>query len=465
MNEAQAYDQLIDLIVRTDIIDLPENTYTTVDRAMIDTLGVTIAGTQEPSARILAGYVSGSGKANGARVIGAGYYANAESAALVNGTALHALDFDDTGAYSQGHPSAPIFPAILALSEEMGCSMDRFASAYVVGVEVLSRLSRSMPMMHLKGWHPTAVIGAIAATAACCNLLRLGHNEVRNALGLAATQAGGLVRSFGSMAKPLHVGQAASLGVRSTLLAEAGMTGNQGILFGEHGFLANFHGDVGERAKEQLKQSGTPWAMINPGINIKRYPCCSLTHRSIDALLLILEESGLTYDQVARVECRVPPRAIKVLFHVRPTDGLQAKFSMQFALACALIHGAVELVHFSSSYILAPTIRSLMERIDVAVHDDWKDGDDSRADVVTIYLHSGQVLRKEVSVPLGNVSRPLSAEAIQAKFRSCVAPVLGRGTAEKCLAWFDSPFNSRDLRNIMDLVSLPPSGLAPSETR
>ena len=448
-----AYDHVVEVVSRTRLKDLPGDVRKAVDTAMLDTLGVNLAGTIEPAARIIADYGRRMAAPSGAGVFCAGYRSGAELAALVNGTALHALDFDDTGAYSQGHPSATIFPAVLALAEERGSSMEDVASAYVVGVEVLSRFARSMPMMHMKGWHPTAVLGTIASAAACSNLLGLDPLAVRNAIAIAATQAGGLVRSFGSMAKPLHVGQAASLGVRAACLAEAGFTGCADIIFGEHGFLRNFHGDVDERARVQFASAGAPWAIIEPGVNIKRYPCCSLTHRAIDALLDIVMERAIAPEMMARIDCRVPPRAIKVLSYTRPVSGLQAKFSMQFVLACALINRHLAPAHFEDQLVNSTHIGQVMERIDVRVHEDWKDGDDARPDVVVIHMKDGTFFRKEVAVPKGNASRPLAHEDLVLKFKSCAEPVIGTSGVSACLNWFDRPFEQRLIKELIDIVT------------
>ena len=223
--------KLAEFVVKTNFDDLPSDAVNVTKRALIDTLGVAFAGSREPAAKIITGFVKSFQSQPVSGVIGGSIRVSSPDAALANGTMAHALDYDDAS-NSGGHQSATLFPTILGLGEELGCSGKDVISAYVLGAEVWSRISSNMPGLHFKGWHPTSVFGPLGTAVAAAKLLRLDVKETMMALGLAGSQAAGIGQNFGTMTKPFHVGNAARSGIVSAMLARDGFTATQEILEG-----------------------------------------------------------------------------------------------------------------------------------------------------------------------------------------------------------------------------------------
>lgn len=433
--------------------ELGSDALLTIKRSFIDSLGVTIAGSSEESSLIVKNYVKTNNCSPNASVIAGGFKTSAADAALCNGVALHAHDFDDTGAYTQGHPSAAVFPAIISIAEENENSGKEIVEAYIVGVEVLSRLSRLMPMLHLKGFHPTSVFGSVAAAAAVSKLLKLNQHEIKNAIGIAASLSSGLIKNFGTMSKHLQTGNAAKNGIMVARLAQNNFTASENIFDDELSFQVSFKGEKVNSTDDIINAIGNPLAVVSPGINFKKYPSCSLTHRSIDALVYLKHKHNLDHNLIKNITCRVSPRAVKVLFYNNPITGLEAKFSMQFVVAAALYFDELTLSHFTKSHIQNPVIQSLMKKISLKIHDDWKDGDDARADIVDIMLNDGTVLSHSIEIPKGNTKNPLSIEEVISKFNLCTEQVL---TTDTQLEIVNSILNLENLSSIKPLIELVP---------
>lgn len=432
---------------------LPAIAINSVKKSFLDTLGITLAGTNEDASMIITEYAKeNQGKAV-CTVIGANFKTSAVDAALVNGTILHSLDFDDTGAFTQGHPSAPIFPVILAIAEENQNSGREIIEAYTIGVEIQSRLSQGMPMLHLRGWHPTSVFGAIAAAGVASKLLKLNVNKTINALSIAGSMSSGLVKNFGTMTKPLHAGRAASNGILAAKLAYKGFSGSEKLFDNESSFQKSFWGNNSEQLKESIENIGKPFRVASPGINIKKYPACSLTHRAIDAVLYIMSNHEISVKNIKLIECFVTPRAVSVLFYTKPKTKLEAKFSMQFVLAATVFFGELNLSHFSDEVVKHPKLVELMSRIYIKVHNDWKDGDDKRADKVVIKLTDHRCLSKEIAIPKGNVKNPISEEELIKKFTDCTKS-LNAESQKNIINKIDKLEELKSINELIDLISL-----------
>jgi 2-methylcitrate dehydratase PrpD len=228
------------------------------------------------------------------------------------------------------------------------------------------------------------------------------------------------------MTKSLHVGYAASNGILAAKLAQKGFGGSNEIFNNGNGFVSTFMNISTEKLNESIKEIGNPLAVIEPGINIKVYPSCSLTHRVIDSVLLIKEKHEIVAEEIEKVECNVSPRALKILSYTNPNTELEAKFSLQFIIATTIVYGAPKLESFTQKFIRNDVIKSLMKKINVSVHNDWKEGDDARADIVTITNKNGLVLNESVGVPKGNVKNPLNMEQIVEKFMNNTERILSK---------------------------------------
>lgn len=434
-------------IVNTNNVSASEAAITTAKRAMLDSLGITLAGNEtEVGVKLhdFAGSFLGKGEIS---VLGGDEKLSCADAAFVTGSIMHALDYDDTGAFSQGHPSASIFPVIYSISQLKPISGMDAIIAYCIGVEVLSRFSRSMPMMHLRGWHPTGVIGSFAATATASKLLNLREKEVINALGITASQSSGIVQNFGTMAKSLQAGNAVRVGIISTLLAQNGFTASENALDGDIGFFNTYYGSESS-SKEWFQDFKSELVISNPGINIKRYASCALTHRSIDAIVQLKSMYKFDIEEIESVNCFVSPRAVKVLFYRHPENGLQARFSMNYVIAAALIFNKVGPLEFEEKQFKQVLNSSLLTKITSNIHSDWKEGDDARPDVVKVKLKNNIEYELAVKYPKGNVANPLSWEELTDKFRDCVVNCLTKVQAEECINYIG---NMQDQTNFAEL--------------
>ena len=331
--------------------------------ALIDALGVTIAGSVEPVSKIVAQHVAATSRGSATVIIG-GAHAAAADAALANASAGHALDFDDSSFVLGGHPTVVLMPALLAIAEESGKGGREILEAYVIGFEVATRLANAVHFEHYeKGWHPTATLGVFGAAAAVARLLRLTPAQTSNALALCASMASGIKANFGAMAKPLQVGHAASKGVLCAQLAAAGLTANPAALDGKQGFFEVYNGEGHYRA-EAASRFDDEFEIMRSGLKFKKYPSCGSTHAPIDAALDLLRERPLRAADVDRVTIAMNQRRITHVNRPKVTNGLEGKFSIQYTLAAALADGAISLRHFNDENVARPQLQQLVGRID-----------------------------------------------------------------------------------------------------
>ncbi|MDP1717240.1 MAG: MmgE/PrpD family protein, partial [Burkholderiales bacterium] len=281
--------------------DLPQDAVHWAKVGLLDTVGVTLAGSTDPGTRIVArSLASGAGPS---LVFGSQQRVGALDAALINGTAAHALDFDDCNNTLAGHPSAPILPALFALADEHGARGSDFIAAYIAGFETECKIALGVNFyQYTHGWHPTTTIGVFGAAAACARLLRLSDEQTATALAIAASLASGIKSNFGTMTKPLHVGHCARNGLFAALLARDDFTASPVAFEHKQGYFEVFNGAGNYDATKILPAWGKPWDIVEPGIAIKQYPCCGSTHPAIDAMLTLAREHDLNPDQVERID-------------------------------------------------------------------------------------------------------------------------------------------------------------------
>ncbi len=400
--------------------DVPEPVREQVRRAFLDTLAVALAGASEPCARITADYARKLAAVPEATLFGLGVRTAAAEAALVNGTAAHALDYDDVSEAMMGHPSAPLVPAIVASAERAGASGEEATLAYVAGFEVQARLGRMLgPSHYARGWHPTSTLGTLGAAAAASRIFGLDEHRTSMALGMACSLAAGCRQQFGSMTKPLHAGVAARNGVTAALLAADGLTADPTAIEAPLGFGRLYGGD-GLDVDRGLHGLGETWLILEPGIGVKKYPCCYATHCALDAAL---ELRGLHGERVAAaraVEVVAPQGALAPLIHDRPATGLEGKFSMPYCVAAALTDGDVRLATFSDEAVMRPEVRRLMER--VRVREEPRREGVRTPFYAELRLDLGDMqVRAFVDTPRGDPRKPLTWGELVDKFRDCAA--------------------------------------------
>lgn len=430
-------EALAERIAQVEYAMLPRETLHWAKLAILDTVGCTLAGSTEPCTRVVDQVTTGGAVSGPCVIMGTDRRAAPLDAALINGTASHALDFDDCSNTLGGHPSAPILPALFALGELHNVDGKRFLAAYVAGWETETRIARGVNFHHYeKGWHPTATLGVFGAAAACAHLLRLSSAQTARALALAASFASGVKANFGTMTKPLHVGHCSRNGLFAALLASEGFTANSGAMEHKQGFLQVFNGAGNFDADAILRDWGAPWDILQPGVAIKQYPCCGSTHPAIDAMLMLVRQHDLTPAQVERVDSWTHPRRLAHTNRPEPQSALDAKFSVQYCLARALLHRQVVIEHFEADAYRDPAVQALLPRVHAAPHPQMRmDTTEHFGAEVRITLTDGRVVTQTVARPLGRgPENPLPLELLEAKFLSCARRVLPHDSAADLLA-------------------------------
>ncbi|MBX3651885.1 MAG: MmgE/PrpD family protein [Burkholderiales bacterium] len=421
---------------------------------ILDTVGVTIAGAHEPATRIVLGV---SGSASGpSLVFGHARRIGALDAALVNGTASHALDFDDCNNTLGGHPSAPILPALFALADETGATGKDFIAAYVAGFETECKLSMVVNFhQYTKGWHPTTTIGVFGGAAACAHLLKLSVEQTATALSIAASLAAGVKSNFGTMTKPLHVGHCARSGLFAALLARDGFTA--GALAFEHkqGYFEVFNGAGNYDASKALPAWANPLDITRPAIAIKSYPCCGSTHPAIDCMLELVQKHKLKPEQVARIDSWTHARRLEHTNRPDPQSDLDAKFSVQYTLARALKDRTVKLEHFEGTNWQDPATRAILPKIHVAPYTTEQfPADQHFGAEVKVTLTDGRVVSTRTDQALGrSVDKPLPAEMLKAKFDNCAARALSADNVARLYAAIQDFENAKDVREVAVLAA------------
>ena len=447
-------EKLARFIIETNLEKVPPEIATIVKKAILDTLGVALAGSREPGGTAVTALVKKLGGKRVAGVIGGKIRTSSLLAALANGTIAHVLDYDDVNEPHQGHPSTVLMPVVLGLGEELRLPGREVIEAYILGAEVWARVCHAMPELSLKGWHPTAVFGTIGAAAAAAKLLRLSVEQTVMALGLAGSEAAGLVQNFGTMTKPFHAGNAARSGIMAALLAKEGFTSAKDAMEGDIGFSAAFYGGSTVDESKMVENLDAPFAMISQGISVKRYPSCSSTHESLDAVMHLIDLYDIKPEEVEAVDCQVSPLTYKILFYDDPATRLEAKFSMQFAMAVALIDRKFGLAQFTNEKVNEPATKDLMKRVTCRVYPDWAEGKDTKArpQVVIVKLKNGKEYSHAVDVPRGHARLPLTEEELLAKYRECAKVVLKDNEAERCIELVWKLEKLKDVKELMDIV-------------
>lgn len=402
-----------------------------VRAAFVDTIGVTLAGMAEDAPRLLL-QVPGTAAAPGpSLILASGIRTTALDAALVNGVASHALDYDDVAGALGGHPSVPLIPPLLALGEMLGSSGRDLVLAYVVGFETECRIARGVHFHHYdKGWHPTATLGIFGTVAAAARLLRLTMEQTATALGLAASFASGLKANFGTMTKPLHVGQTARNGLFAALLAQQGFTANAGALEHKQGFLEVFNGAGTYDTTRILADWYAPLECEAGEPALKPYPCCGSTHAAIDRMLDLARRHALRPEQVATIDVMPHARRLPHTDNPDPRTPLAAKFSIQYCVARALVDGSVRLQDFESEAHLDPRVRAVMARIQARPHPELSaDATRQWGAEVVVTTTDGRCLasridRQERRAP---DAHPMGRDELWVKFADCAGRVLPPG--------------------------------------
>ncbi|GAA1853347.1 MmgE/PrpD family protein [Pseudonocardia ailaonensis] len=440
MTQTPLTSRFVDFAGALDLREVPDEAVRAAKSAILDWLGVTLAGSAEPLAGALLAARAGD-RGGPSTVVGAGRTASPETAALVNGACAHALDFDDYLAEGVIHGTAPLVAALLAVAEDRGRTGADLLAAFVAGYEVHAHLSTVLgqPLIH-RGYHPTGVLTHLGTAIGVGRLIGLGPELLATCLGLAGTQAAGLLASFGTMGKPLHSGKAAADAVLSASLAEAGYTGSTSVLDGERGLPVVLTGIDDEQLGAEL---GTRWLVADNAI--KPYAACGAIHASIDAAIRL--SRVVDPARIDRVRCDVSAVTVRAAAIPRPATGLEAKFSTQYAVASALLSGTSPASHFTDGATGRADVRALTERVDLV--STYERITRARVEVTQT---DGTRHEDTVDWAKGSPGNPMTGDDTARKFLDLAANRIGPSVAAEVVAFVEGLEKQSDLRDLAALV-------------
>jgi 2-methylcitrate dehydratase PrpD len=441
-------DALVDFVLGLELAAVPPAVIEAANRSMTDWLGTAIRGSIEPLADALASVIAATGGEPQATVVGRGRRTSALLASLANGAQCHALDFDDTHLPAVLHGSAAVAPVVLALAEWQHASGADALTAFIAGFELETRIGRVIgKRLTERGWHVTATIGTFGAAAAAGRMLGLDARRLAHALGIAGTQAAGLTQSFGTMAKPLHPGKAAMNGLLAALLAREGFTGSTAMLDAADGLAGTFLGvtDLGRAAED----FGKRWELTHN--STKYYAACHLTHATIDAGRAIRARMPLAADAIESVRCRVLPLTLKAADQREPKTPLEAKFSVRFCAAMALLRGDAGEAEFTEASIADPAVAKVMALV-------TPEGDDSisiTAAHMSVRLTDGRVIEERISAARGTPNNPGTRDDLETKFQRLAGTVLPAQRVAALTAAMRGFAEAKDVAGIAALAARP----------
>lgn len=393
---------------------------------ILDTVGVLLAGSAHENVSILkTALVPGAGPC---LIFGTAQRCGPLDAAMINGTAAHVLDYDDSNSNLHGHPSVAILPALIAAAEVKGCDGRELIRAYIAGFEMQSRLGRGVSRyQYTHGWHPTTTIGIFGAVGACSVMLGLSEAQTANAFAIAAHMASGIKSNFGTMTKSLGVGQAARNALLAVQLAQGGFTGGEKVFEHHHGYFNVFNGEGHYDASRIFDEWASPLCIIDPGIKQKRYPCCYACLAPVDGIESLARDHGLTADKVQRIECSTHQIRVPHINVPDPKSGLDAKFSVHYCVSRALINGRLTISDFEGDAHDDMAVRALMRKVEFSAYE-WDNPNGAR---LRVHTTDGRVLEVEVEKALGaSYAHGLSDDLVRSKFFDCAGRIIGDATAE-----------------------------------
>lgn len=399
--------------------DVPGDVVALAKGHLLDTLGIALASSRMDFAAAVHGAARALGSGEESTVIGLGTRLPAASAALVNGTLAHGLDFDDTHVEAVYHASAPAMAAALAVGEAAGRDGRSVLLAYIAGLELGCRLAGAAPgAFHDRGFHPTALCGTFACAAVAARLAGDPRAALVRALGLCGSQAAGILELRESWLKRLHPGWAAHAGLVAAALGRHGFRGPATVFEGPHGFYAAHLGALPNGPSSPVDGLGTRWASL--GIALKPYPCCHFIHAFVDAALALREGAPFRLDQIERIDCPLTDRLQPLVGEprerrIKPPTIYDALFSVPYVVALALVRGGVDLAAFYDEPLDDPRVLALAART-WCPPDPASDYPRHFPGEVRIALAGGRQLARREPVSRGTPERPLSTGEIEAKF-------------------------------------------------
>ena len=442
--------QLAERISNANHADIPPAAKEVGKQALMDFIGVTVAGMEEPLSRILIAEADEAGGHAQATLIGSNVRANVQQAALINGSAGHAHDYDDVHINMGGHPTVPVAPVVFALGEHLERSGSELLTAFIAGVDTECILGRyAGPSHYAKGWHATGTLGTFGAAAAASLLRKLDTPTTAAALGIAGTQAAGLKSQFGTMCKPLHAGHAASTGVQAAGLAERKFSSRLDILEANQGFMST----QCESASEERFSVAMGNAAFAQNICFKYHAACYLTHSSIEAVSNLCNGNLFAPGDIESVEIRVNAGHFDVCNIQEPGTGLEAKFSLRFTAAMAMAGLATSSISiFTDALTQQPELIALRDKVRVTAHTS-----PNPESIVTITLTTGETYSEAVNVAIPMTDLSAQWEKLERKFHALVDSRLGADVADELINYCKTLDEHDDLSEFYSLLRAPAS--------
>lgn len=425
--EGDAAFHLASWASRLRLGDLPSEVRLAAKRCLIDVIGVALAASDHPTVAMAerhAGTVFAPGKAQTVR---GGLPLSAPGATLVNATAAHVLDFDDTCFDGIVHASAAVWPAVQAVADMTNAAGAELLTAFIAGVEVEYAIGRALTDdLYYRGWWNSGLLGAIGAAAGASRVLGLDAPTSAHALRLAAGMSGGVRSVFGASSKPVGLGRASRAGVETALLAQAGLVSSSGLFESPNGgFAATLNGGIWKQ--DEILKIGRHFSLVSPGIAIKSYPACSATQAAVEATLLLLNEAVCDGASVVSADCTVTPLVAACLTYDRPSCIEEAQFSLPFAVGTALAKGRFDVACLNEHWLMDAGLQAAMQKVTMKADESLSGGNSNHPEAagVALTFANGSQLKKFLGAATGMPTRPMSQDKLVAKFKSCTQPLLG----------------------------------------
>ena len=454
---------VVDFITAAKIETFPPEVIAQAKRCLIDGFAVMLAGSTVHGSAIVRRYVRSMGSKGNASVLGPERMAaSAPHAALANGASGHAMDFDDTQLSTTSdrtyglltHPTVPALASSLAVAEERHASGSAFLEAFLTGFEVECKIAEAIdPEHYRRGFHSTATAGTFAGAAAAARLLSLDRDRTAHAIGIAASCAAGLRVNFGSMTKPLHAGRAAENGIVAAMLAEGGFTAGEDGLDGRWGYFQVLGG--GAEPHRLVGAMGRPHSIVNPGVSVKPYPCGSLSHPSMDAMLKLVVDNNIRPEQIKAIRLKAGSNILEPLRYKTAKTELEAKFCVPFLLGVIALRRKAGIQEFTDEFVSSAPIQQMMTKVSTVFDPKIEAlGFDKIRSIVEVDLVDGRTLVQPSDERYrGSPAWPFTMAELRERFADCAAPVLSKQHIQRALDQIESIEKLRDVGELTRTLS------------
>jgi 2-methylcitrate dehydratase PrpD len=446
-------ETFVRFVAETDYSTISDKALANAKMHILDTVGTALVGVSTDTAAIAFDYCKRVGRSDESTIWGTGLKSSASMAAFANGLLGHAIDFDDWDAFIHaGHPTCMVAAAALSLGEVIGSSGKDLLKAYVLGIEILTKVAANAPNVQDRGFHSTPVLGSLGATIACASLMRLNPEKIKAALGIAASGAGGIHRQQGSMVKPFHAANAARNGVEAALLAEKGFTADAAIIEAPRGFCDTFFGPGTCDYEKMTEELGKPYFLESPGLGLKLYPCSAPQFLAADAALHLKREHIIRFADVAKMEVSIPPLRYQRHYHPEVKTGLRGKFAINYVVALAFLDGKLEIDTFNDAKANDPQVQDALRKVQVIV--DETIPEPGPYCPVSVELKDGSRFSYAAKVAKGHPDNPMTDEEVLNKFRSNAKQVLSPQKSEAVIAKMRNLEAVNNVKELLDLLTV-----------